>query len=135
MSRGIVVDHRVARVRYAIAESHFNEEVHKFVRDLKLGESVLSYRPRHVHRLGEAERSADSPGDLGTPAFPSAPSPAPGGSLDLSETLEGTGALGEPVGSSMETAGAAAQTPAGGTPPTQAEGSASAESQEKKEGN
>lgn len=55
MSKGIVVDHREARVRYAISESNFNEEVHKKIRDLKPGETVQGFQPRPIHRLGEAE--------------------------------------------------------------------------------
>lgn len=46
MTRGIVVDHKESNVRYAISEKNFNPELHRKVRDLKPGESVLSYRPR-----------------------------------------------------------------------------------------
>ncbi len=111
MSRGIVVDHRVARVRYAISEHHFNEDVHKFVRELTPRESVLSYRPRRVHRLGEAEKPV---ADLAPAGDPGTPESAAKSESGVSEPL-------------AESNGAPA--------PTHTEGSASAESQEKKEGN
>lgn len=55
MTKGIIVDHRESRVRYAISEQNFNKKVHKRVRDLKPGETILGYRPHPIARLGEKE--------------------------------------------------------------------------------
>jgi len=55
MSKGIVVDHRESRVRYAISAHNFNEKIHKLVRDLLPGETVLGYQPHPIKRLGEKE--------------------------------------------------------------------------------
>lgn len=52
MSRGIVVDHKETGVRYAISEDHFNKEVHKKVRELKPGETILGFRPLARESLG-----------------------------------------------------------------------------------
>lgn len=60
MSNGIIVDHKESHVRFAISESNFNPEVHKHVRDLKPGETILGYKPRPIERLGEAEAKADA---------------------------------------------------------------------------
>ncbi|QBZ73206.1 hypothetical protein SEA_THERESITA_13 [Microbacterium phage Theresita] len=53
MSHGIVVEHKENGVRYAISEGNFNPKVHKKVRDLKPGESVLGYKPRRVTKVGD----------------------------------------------------------------------------------
>ena len=46
MSAGIVVDHKESQVRFAIPAENFNPAIHTRVRDLRLDESVLSYRPK-----------------------------------------------------------------------------------------
>ncbi|AVJ49761.1 hypothetical protein PBI_LUCKY3_13 [Microbacterium phage Lucky3] len=53
MTRGIVVDHKETGVRYAVSERNFNEKVHKKVRDLKPGESVIGYQPRRKKPVGQ----------------------------------------------------------------------------------
>lgn len=55
--KGIVVEHKGNGVHYAISEINFNPKVHKKVRDLKPGESVLSYKPRPKQTLAEAAGS------------------------------------------------------------------------------
>lgn len=49
---GIVVDHVESGVRYAISDKNYNVKHHRKVRDLKPGESVLSYKPRSRASLG-----------------------------------------------------------------------------------
>lgn len=56
-SHGIVVDHRESGVRYAVSDANFNPQVHRRVRDLKPGESVLGYRPK-----GSSSGSSDGTG-------------------------------------------------------------------------
>jgi hypothetical protein len=46
MSTGIVVDHKETGVRYAISEHNFNDKIHKYVRDLKPGETVRGFQPK-----------------------------------------------------------------------------------------
>lgn len=58
---GIVVDHVESGVRYAISDRNYDVKVHRKVRDLRPGESVLSYRPR-------SRVSQESLGDAGSPA-------------------------------------------------------------------
>lgn len=45
-SHGIVVDHKESGVRYAVSDKNFNPKLHRRVRDLKPGESVVGYRPK-----------------------------------------------------------------------------------------
>lgn len=45
-SHGIVVDHIESNVRYAISDKNYNQKVHRKVRDLKPGETVLGFRPK-----------------------------------------------------------------------------------------
>ncbi|AVJ51003.1 hypothetical protein PBI_PAJAZA_12 [Microbacterium phage Pajaza] len=47
---GIVVEHKDNGMRFALSEKNFNPKVHKKVRDLKPGETVLGYRPRRMNR-------------------------------------------------------------------------------------
>lgn len=58
MSKGIVVDHKETGVRYAISEHNFNKAIHKKVRDLRPGETVLGYKPK---ARSEASEGAPSP--------------------------------------------------------------------------
>lgn len=51
---GIVVKHKETGVTYAISEDRFNAKVHKKLRDLEPGESVLAFRPKPERALGEA---------------------------------------------------------------------------------
>jgi hypothetical protein len=48
MSKGIVVDHKESGIRYAISEHNFKEKVHTLVRDLKLGESILTFKAKPI---------------------------------------------------------------------------------------
>lgn len=43
---GIVVEHKESGVRYAVSDKNFDPRNERKVRDLKTGESVLSYRPK-----------------------------------------------------------------------------------------
>jgi len=63
MSRGIVVDHKESGVRYAVSEHNFNAEVHTKVRELKPGETVISFSPRPKGSLA-------GPGDTATENSP-----------------------------------------------------------------
>lgn len=109
-SHGIVVDHVESGVRYAISDRNYDVKVHRKVRDLGPGESVLGFQPKRRGDLGETLQDASGP--LGS----SAPTGASAGD--------------QAVGS-----GDSPQTPGGSTGHTKTEGSASAVSQDKKEGN
>jgi hypothetical protein len=61
-SKGIVVKHKESGVQYAISESNFNEATHEKVRDLKPGESVLTYKPRTPKPISEVATAPDSQG-------------------------------------------------------------------------
>lgn len=71
MSRGIVVDHKESGVRYAISESNFNTKVHKKVRELKPGETVLGYKPRLKDGLGGTKDTEGANHGENSPADPS----------------------------------------------------------------
>ncbi|QDK02405.1 hypothetical protein SEA_NUCCI_12 [Microbacterium phage Nucci] len=60
-SHGIVVDHKETGVRYAISDVNYNPDLHKKVRDLKPGESVLAYQPRSRESLQEIAESQGAP--------------------------------------------------------------------------
>lgn len=90
MSKGIVVDHRESRVRYAISEKNFNEKVHKKVRDLQPGETVLGYQPRHISRLGEAE-TPETPAATTAPTQGAAGEPSDGLATPSETQAKGTG--------------------------------------------
>ena len=68
MSRGIVVDHKESGVRYAVSERNYNPKIHKRVRDLLPGETVLGYQPLRKEELGGAgspSPTQDAAGDQG----------------------------------------------------------------------
>lgn len=67
MSKGIIVDHKESGVRYAVSEHNFNDKVHKKVRDLKPGESVLGYSPR---RKGSPAEPNDPAPEKAAPSEP-----------------------------------------------------------------
>ena len=50
---GVVVDHKETGIRYAISEKNFNPDIHKRVRDLKPGETVLSFQPVARKTIGD----------------------------------------------------------------------------------
>lgn len=63
-SHGIVVDHKESGVRYAVSDRNYNEKIHRKVRDLRPGETVLGYKPK---RREASEGSEGAPStDLGT---------------------------------------------------------------------
>ena len=47
-SHGIVVDHKESGVRYAVSDRNYNEKIHRKVRDLRPGETVLGYQPKRL---------------------------------------------------------------------------------------
>lgn len=62
-SHGIVVDHKESGTRFAISDRNYDEKVHRKVRDLKPGETVLGYKPKRR----EASEGGESPqGGTGT---------------------------------------------------------------------
>lgn len=71
MSKGIVVDHKESHVRYAVSAQNFNPKVHKKVRDLAPGETVVGFKPLRKGSLGSA----------------ASPTPTPGAENDAAETL------------------------------------------------
>ncbi|QWS69679.1 hypothetical protein SEA_WILLIAMSTRONG_12 [Microbacterium phage WilliamStrong] len=65
-SHGIVVEHKESGVRYAISDRNYDEKVHRKVRDLRAGETVLGYKPRATQSLQdavEAQGGTTGPGD------------------------------------------------------------------------
>jgi hypothetical protein len=56
-SHGIVVDHKESGVRYAVSDRNYNEKIHRKVRDLRPGETVLGYRPKRRQEAGEGQGS------------------------------------------------------------------------------
>lgn len=105
-SHGIVVDHKESGVRYAVSDRHYNEKIHRKVRDLRPGETVLGYQPKRRDGL-EASESAVLPA--------------------LAVTVDHQDANASSGGSEPSKDASA------GSPKT--EGAAPAASQEKKEGN
>lgn len=51
---GIVVEHKESGMRFAVSDRNYNPKVHRKVRDLKPGESVRTYSPRHSERVSAA---------------------------------------------------------------------------------
>lgn len=84
MAKGIVVQHKESGIRYAVYEDAWDRSSEKKVRDLKPGESVLSYIPKLApDTSGDEEQETDA-GDgsatgnetlVGTPT-PTPPTPA-----------------------------------------------------------
>lgn len=60
-NHGIVVEHKETNVRFAISDKNYNEQVHRKVRDLRAGESVLTYKPRSAESLQDAVESQGGP--------------------------------------------------------------------------
>lgn len=54
-SHGIVVDHKESGTRYAISDKNYDEKVHRKVRDLRAGETVLGYQPKRREQLSGGE--------------------------------------------------------------------------------
>lgn len=59
-SHGIVVEHKESGAHYAISDRNYNSDVHRKVRDLNPGETVLGFKPLRKESLSDAvERQAD----------------------------------------------------------------------------
>ena len=63
---GIVVEHKETGLRFASLDQHYNPDTMRKVRDLRPGETVLSYQPRHKSAIGDdgeqtAGASTDAP--------------------------------------------------------------------------
>ena len=67
-SHGIVVEHKESGVRYAVSDRNYNADVHRKVRDLKPGETVLGYQPKRAGSLVEQGSGAGSPAPAGDAA-------------------------------------------------------------------
>uniref|UniRef100_A0AAU6R5U9 Uncharacterized protein n=1 Tax=Micrococcus phage Olihed TaxID=3092209 RepID=A0AAU6R5U9_9CAUD len=65
-SKGIVVEHKGNGMQFAVSEVNFNPKTQKKVRDLKPGESVLTYRPRHKQSLAEVAGAKTEGANTGT---------------------------------------------------------------------
>lgn len=52
-SHGIVVEHKEIGTHYAVSDSNYNPKIHRKVRDLKPGETVLGYAPRMPEPISE----------------------------------------------------------------------------------
>lgn len=69
-THGIVVDHKESGTRYAVSDKNYNPDIHRKVRDLRPGETVVGYRPRRKGALqasqedqGSGAGSTDAAGD------------------------------------------------------------------------
>ncbi|AZV01720.1 hypothetical protein HOV00_gp13 [Microbacterium phage Schubert] len=51
-SHGIVVEHKETGIHYAVSDANYNEAIHRKVRDLKPGETVLGFKPKPKEPLG-----------------------------------------------------------------------------------
>lgn len=65
MSKGIVVQNKESGIRYAVYEDAHDKSSEDFVRDLKPGESVLSYIPKVAPAKGDENDAGDdsAPGE------------------------------------------------------------------------
>jgi len=62
-SHGIVVEHKESGVRYALSDVNYNPKVHRKVRDLHPGETILGYKPKSAGSLaGDSEQQASGAG-------------------------------------------------------------------------
>lgn len=65
-SHGIVVENKDNGSRYAISDKNYNPDKVRKVRDLRAGESVLTYQPRSAKSLGELAGTSTAPDAAGT---------------------------------------------------------------------
>lgn len=61
---GIVVEHKESGVRYASLDGNFDPKVETKIRDLRSGESVLSFVPRPKSRTNTQETLPDPQEDV-----------------------------------------------------------------------
>lgn len=64
---GIVVEHKESGARYASLDANFDPDNERRIRDLRPGETVLSYSPKRAESLGG---ETEAPGAPGTPEEP-----------------------------------------------------------------
>lgn len=67
-SHGIVVDHTESGVRYAISDKNYDPAINRKVRDLKVGETVLGFKPIRREALGGEAGSQQATSTEGQPA-------------------------------------------------------------------
>lgn len=60
---GIVVENKQSGVRYATSDINYNPKTDRKIRDLRAGESVLSYRPKATNN-GSSEDDVEDPDTL-----------------------------------------------------------------------
>lgn len=59
-SHGIVVDHKESGVRYAVSDRNYNEKIHRKVRDLRPGETVVGYQPKRLPSSEGSESGSEA---------------------------------------------------------------------------
>lgn len=64
-SHGIVVEHKESGTRYAVSDRNYNPDVHRKIRDLRPGETVIGFRPKRKISAGDAEGQASGAGSPG----------------------------------------------------------------------
>lgn len=75
-THGIVVEHKENGTHYAVSDRNYNPDVHRKVRDLRPGETVLGYKPKPKQALASEDQAssgdeayvAGSPDAAGTQA-------------------------------------------------------------------
>ncbi|AXQ52878.1 hypothetical protein SEA_NEFERTHENA_14 [Microbacterium phage Neferthena] len=65
-SHGIVVEHNESGVRYAVSDRNYNPKVHKKIRDLRPGETVLGYQPKRKGAIEGSEGGSEAVSGTGT---------------------------------------------------------------------
>ncbi|QKN87775.1 hypothetical protein NEBULOUS_14 [Microbacterium phage Nebulous] len=87
-SHGIVVDHKESGVRYAVSDKNYNEKIHRKVRDLRPGETVVGYQPKRLPAVDGS--SSASEGVSGTSTQASDASASSDGSEPVDRTAGST---------------------------------------------
>ena len=59
---GIVVDHVESGIRFAVSDKNYSAKLHRKVRDLLPGETVLGYQPKRSESLSDAVEVSDGTG-------------------------------------------------------------------------
>lgn len=68
-SHGIVVEHKETGIHYAISDKNYDQRIHRKVRDLKIGESTRTYKPKAKGALvEETPESSDFEQTEGSPS-------------------------------------------------------------------
>lgn len=100
-SHGIVVEHKESGTFFAISDHNYNEKLHRKVRDLRPGETVLGYQPK---RRSEDALDARSPRSA-TGTREQGASAADGGSEAVDGTRKATQTEGSAPAASREKEG------------------------------